>query len=310
MSATHCWAVGQGYDASGNLVADVVSVVNGAPGVVQHVPALELKAVACSGAAMCVAVGNDQAGVGVVVLIRQGKAGAPQEVSGTSLLEAVACQPVGRACVAVGYVGTPPEGVVVPISSGAVGSAEQVAAAGALNGVACPSASCFAVGAAPGGGNGGTVVPISSSKAGTAIAVGAEMAGIACSSSDHCVAVGLATMSGGNGTRELGALLSIVRGGRAASVSKDYNTGPLKQVACAAPTACIATGYATDLSASGIVLIANGVGGGLLASGFEPLGITFNRTVYLASGTVVVQDKYNGRYYFLGAIVSYPRPSK
>jgi hypothetical protein len=100
-----------------------------------------------------------------------------------------------------------------------------------------------------------------------------------------------------------------VDGRPAGSLGKDFDTGPLTKVACAAPTACMATAYAPDLSQGGFVPIADGAFGTPLASQFDPLAIAYTGTAYLTSGTIQVQDKNSGQYYFLGALVTYPRPA-
>ncbi len=78
--------------------------------------------------------------------------------SATLLLQAVACAPGSRACVAVGTsYAAPAHSVFLSVSGGVPGSLQSVAAPVALDGIACPTAStCEAVG--NGGTNGAAVV--------------------------------------------------------------------------------------------------------------------------------------------------------
>ena len=98
----------------------------------------------------------------VVLTVNSGKPGRLAGVtdSATLLLQAVACGPGSRACVAVGTNGSASgatasgHGVFLSVSGGVPGSLQSVTGTPvALDGIACPTAStCEAVGDA---GNGG-----------------------------------------------------------------------------------------------------------------------------------------------------------
>jgi hypothetical protein len=95
----------------------------------------------------------------VVLTVNSGNPGGLVGVtdSATLLLQAVACAPGSRACVAVGTNAAPAHSVFLSVSGGVPGSLQSVAAPVALDGIACPTAStCEAVG--NGGTNGAAVV--------------------------------------------------------------------------------------------------------------------------------------------------------
>ncbi len=101
----------------------------------------ELVDVACASPVLCVAVGANATGEGVVVAIRGGVADPPRPVAGVAYFSSVACGDAQH-CVAVGGG---PDGRVVAITGGVPGVAQPTAG---IASVTCPTkARCYAVGA-------------------------------------------------------------------------------------------------------------------------------------------------------------------
>jgi hypothetical protein len=143
----------------------LVPLTAGIPGNFQAVPpgTSTFSAIACPAAGSCVVVGRGVRDVkgkntpeAVVLAVNSGKPGRLVGVtdSATLLLQAVACGPGSRACIAVGTNGSASgatntgHGVLLSISRGVPGSLQSVAGPPvALTGIACPTAStCEAVG--------------------------------------------------------------------------------------------------------------------------------------------------------------------
>jgi hypothetical protein len=128
-------------------------------------------------------------------LITNGTPGTAQVVSGTSVLQGVACPSAttfsATTCEAVGS-NSLGQGMVVPITNGSPGTAQAVSGTiYALQGVACPSGTtCEAVGY--NSSFQGAVVPVTNGTPGTAQAVSgtSQLFGVACPSATTCEAVG------------------------------------------------------------------------------------------------------------------------
>jgi hypothetical protein len=151
----------------------------GIPGTYQVVPpgTSTFSAIACPTADSCVVVGRGVRDVkgkntpeAVVLSVNSGKPGGLAGVTDSAalLLQAVACGPGSRACIAVGTNGSASgatasgKGVFLSISGGVPGSLQSMTGPPvALDGVACPTAStCEAVGDASSGA-GAVVVTLS-----------------------------------------------------------------------------------------------------------------------------------------------------
>ncbi len=173
-----CTAVGSTSNGKYNDV--LVPVTAGIPGNFRAVPpgTSTFSAIACPTASSCVVVGRGVRDVkgknapeAVVLTVQSGKPGRLVGVSDSStlLLQAVACAPGSRACVAVGTNGSaseaaPAHGVFLNVSGGVPGSLRSVAAPVALDGIACPTTStCVAVGDAGTNGAAAVVVTLSTS---------------------------------------------------------------------------------------------------------------------------------------------------
>ncbi|MDP9073090.1 MAG: hypothetical protein M3N98_02755 [Actinomycetota bacterium] len=233
--------------------------------VAQPVPGTQiLRAVACSSATACVAVGDvsnatgDQS-FGVMVPIISGVAGPAQAVPGLGELTGVACFGP-TACVAVGsgsdaFGNT--VGKVVFITNGIPGAAQPVPGAAVLLGVACSSATtCAAVGLVANG-SGGVVVPITNAVPGAVLVVpGADaLNGVACSSTSTCVAVGSHT----DPITFIGeGVLAVITNGTSAAAQMIPGTGGLNAIACPsgnAKSTCEAVGPGDSVTFFGAVVV-------------------------------------------------------
>jgi len=159
----------------------LVPVAAGLPGTFRIVPpgTSTFSAIACPAASSCVVVGRGVHEVkgkntpeAVVLTVNGGEPGRLVGVtdSATLLLQAVACGPGTRECVAVGTNGSASNaalerGVLLNVSGGVPGSPQSVAGPPlALDGIACPTAStCEAVGDASTNGGAAVVVTLSTS---------------------------------------------------------------------------------------------------------------------------------------------------
>lgn len=196
--------------------------------------------------------------------ITNGVPGAPQVVSGTTILNGVACTDA-TTCVAVGSnrVGTVNRAVVVSIVDGVAGAVQTHSVAQGLNSVACSSAtSCVAVG---GQSFQGVVVPITNGTPGPAqliATVRRGLTGVACYSPTVCLAVGTHAV----GTTLSSALVSITNGS-AGTAQPVPGTRGLTAIACRV-SICEATGNIAPIGLKGVVQIIDGVpGGGQVAPG-------------------------------------------
>jgi RHS repeat-associated protein len=251
-SATTCEAVGSMRGTDGVSRAMVVPITDGTPGAAQVVPGVGgvitwLRAVACSSATTCEAVGDFYPSQGgkelVVVPITNGTPGTAQVVPGVggvfASLDAVACSSA-TTCVAVGGTSNFPQSwnVVVPITNGTPGTAQLVPGFNGLGGVACPSATtCEAVGSVDGL-NGGVVVPITNGTPGSPQLVPGTFGilnAVACPSATTCVAVG--------SDRDLGVGVVVpITNGTPGAGWTDSGTARLIGVACPSATTCEAVG--------------------------------------------------------------------
>jgi hypothetical protein len=186
--------------------------------------------------------------MGAIVPISGGTPGTQVVVSGTTILNGIACLSA-TTCEAVGQ-NSSNQGVVVPITSGSPGTVVPVAGTTILEGVACPSsATCEAVGFASSGG--GVFVPITNGSPGAAVSVPGtgNLGGVACPSSATCDAVGYAASGGG-------VFVPITNGSPGAAVSVP-GTGNLAGVACPTTATCDAVGL-NPSSSEGVVAVIPG----------------------------------------------------
>lgn len=176
---TTCTSVASTSNGKYNDV--LVPVVAGIPGTFRVVPpgTSTFSAIACPTTGGCVVVGRGVRDVkgkntpeAVVLSVNSGKPGKLVGVTDSAalLLQAVACGPGSRDCVAVGTNGSASaptasaKGVFLSISGGVPGSLQSMTGSPiALDGIACPTAStCEAVGDASDGAA-ATVVTLSTS---------------------------------------------------------------------------------------------------------------------------------------------------
>lgn len=206
-------------------------------------------ALACTSAAVCVAVGVDADGLGVVALTGNGGRSwsAPSLPASIPALDAVACGDADH-CVAVG------RGVIVNSSDGgATWSVQDPPAANTtLLGVACESSQCLATGVSPNPGGPYAPKMLRSGDSGATWAA-VELQGgvlglgsVACPTPSFCVAVGASLMVSGDGGQDW-APRSVAGG-----------VAPLSSVSCSSPTDCVAVGPnpegVLDGSLSGIAI--------------------------------------------------------
>ncbi len=280
-SASTCLAVG-GDDTSG-----IVATATMSAGTWTWGPATEvasdpsgagiLNAIACPSSSSCVAVGGDGNSQGIVdhaTLSSAGWTWAPPVVltpptSGTGPLSGVAC-PSASTCVAVGTDGS--VGVVTAATLTSTGwtwspeSRVDLGAAspglGGLNAVACPSATmCVAVGydnsdavtttgsAGPSGWTWSPDAIVTPDASG-----GGELTGVACPSTEICVAVGSTIANGDVASQQTGGVYTAeiataqVSGGTvtwspASDVAPDpTGSDALAALACPSVSTCLAVG--------------------------------------------------------------------
>jgi hypothetical protein len=319
-SASACWAVGSGRDANGDDVGVVVRVgANGVPGAAQRVAGpvaygasqpLSLRAVACSSASACVAVGTAANSGGAVVPIVDGHAGKAQPVADTASLTDVACRP-GGACVAVGGGTTETRkgvtaavGAVVPIAQGTAGTAEQIQSTGTLSGIDCAgAATCYAVGSMFVSGA-GAVVPIPGTTAGTPAQVAPDLSDIDCVNAHSCVAVGTVNIKDPAGSYYEVAAVVPVTHGRLGPVVHVKTVPNLVNVGCASTTSCVATW----VNGGGLVPITRGVAGSLDKTGRYVATDVAARSAssYITAGSTFGKVISGGCVGLVGAIAAYP----
>ena len=207
---TFCVAIGSDDD-----VPVVVPITDGSAGSPEGIPGygqpgtptdMSLKAVTCTSAASCMAVGGGYVpdppsrvmGVGVVVPISGGAPTGVEQVSGNGqigepdqiVFYGVACSSAAS-CIAVGCWDLYLDGVAVPLDKRGPGSEVPVPAS-QLNGVFCRTTGvCLAVGSGISGG--GVLVPLKNGKiangGGGVIGV-SGLSGVACHVASSCLAVG------------------------------------------------------------------------------------------------------------------------
>jgi hypothetical protein len=201
-----------------------------------------LLGVACK-AITCEAVGQNSAGVGVVVPNAFGNPTPPVVVPGTNYLTGVACPSV-TTCIAVGQ-NSSHHGVVLPVTYGVPGTAIAVPKTVTLVGIACHGPSmCEAVGKDSNGS--GVAVSITSGSPGAPVVVPSttSLNGIACHSATACDAVGESTSHRG--------LAVPVTSGTPGTSRTWSSVGDLSGVTCPSATFCEAVGTAN--SPTGVVV--------------------------------------------------------
>ena len=241
-------AVGTNAEVTEGVVVPLAA--NGTPGIPQEVTGTsDLDGLACPSATSCIAVGTNDARVGVVVAVTSGTPGSAKTIAGTTELSAVAC-PSATSCLAVGDLfefndeeGASPAsnagvGVVVPISGGAPGSAQTVAGTSRLPGVACPSSTnCVAVGSNAAV-SAGVVVPVApggAPGAPQAVTGHLQLFGVACPNSSGCVAAGSFISEQGPGV-----LVPIAPDGTVGTVQSVSGLLSVNAVGCSNTTSCLA----------------------------------------------------------------------
>ncbi len=271
-------------------------------------PVTDLRAVACSAAITCLAVGSDSSGQAVVVPVDAGTPSAGQEISGVTLLSGIAC-PSATTCVAVGenaenHGRGQHQAAVVPITNGVPGVVSLVGTvppSTSLHAVACPTATtCLAVGydsVSPGLVQGrGILVPIINGVPGAVEEVPGVVSldGVACSSATSCLAVG----SNPSGQP---VMVLITNGTPGVPVVSGAGAYVLSGVACPNATTCVAVGYNV------VVPITNGTPGAAVT---VP-GATYLFGVGCAGGTTCVAAGSNSSYQAVVVTISEssPRPT-
>ncbi len=204
-----------------------------------------LTGIACPTATTCEAVGVDVTytsqgstiGPGLIVPITSGVAGAPQNVTGTQSLSAIAC-PSSTSCVAIGTNSSGP--VVVSITLGATDTfvtSSVVSAVQTWHSIACPTTTeCEAVAQ---GTIGQVVVPITDGTPGSpqVISGAYSLAAIACPSATTCEVAGEIDA---NSTPE-GAILPITNG-VPGTLQQVPGIASLSGIACPSVSSCEAAG--------------------------------------------------------------------
>ncbi len=216
--------------------------------------AFNLNAVACPSSGACVAVGQSQKNMGIVVPVRRGVPGRPVAVRGTFSLGGVAC-PRAKFCVGVGQGLPLTTAVVVPITRGRPGRPRTIPRT-LLYGIGCGSSnSCWATGEKANRRR-ALVVHIDHARVKRVRPLAGIYAGAfygpssvppggsadsgpapACSSATSCLAVGATRHGEGSG------LIVTLKGGKIRARVKVPGTSLLSAVACPSATACVALGY-------------------------------------------------------------------
>ena len=220
------------------------------PAYVYSVPGTsDLRAVACPTAAVCVAVGENSATQGVVVVITNGSQGIPKVVPGVGLLLGIAC-PTAALCEAVGTDISGTKGVIVTFTNGTLVAAQTAPVR--LLAVACPSAAtCQAVGSTFANYPQGVTVDVTNGiPAAAQVVPGAdELLAVACETPTTCEAVGSAD-------RAYDGVGVVITNGTPGA-AQVWHTGGLMGVACPTPTICQTVGQ--DFHGVGYVMsIING----------------------------------------------------
>lgn len=303
-SATGCLAVGNDTDSAGsNLPMTLAQVWNGTSWSTQTTRdqagavTSNLRAISCSAATVCTAVGYYTEGQGATLTLADARHGSSwsvvaspnpvgsvdAEFSGVSCSAAAACTAVGDYFSASGtgqmlaerWNGTSWSIEAVPNPAGAASST--------FAGVSCTTAtSCIAVGSFSN--SAGQTLPLAESWNGTswsvqdapnsAVAVNGQFSAVSCTAANACVAVGTFAVSSGlprtlaeswNGSRW------VVQGiptpaGQALAISG---------VSCSSAIACVAVGNYVDSSGTPLTLVYtwNGVAWGNQASA-SPSGVS------------------------------------
>ncbi|MHB1891566.1 MAG: hypothetical protein ACYCUF_11895, partial [Acidimicrobiales bacterium] len=183
-------------------------------------------------------------------------------------------------------------GVALEVNGSQLGQVETVSSSVALEAVSCYGAGdCEAAGvggvaSGPASAGNGVLVPIANGAPGSATSIpGVLFAGVACSSSSSCAAVGAEPLPSGGSE---GAVVSV-SGGTAGSPELVSGAAALNSVACSSATSCEAAGYVSGASGSAegvLVALSSGTPGSPLdvAETSALLGISCASSTCEASG--------------------------
>jgi hypothetical protein len=238
-SPSSCVAVG--YNSNGKAVVVPSSdVAESVPGLVY------LNGIACPSASTCLAISQTD----IVPVSTSGAVGTPTPVADV-VMSAIACEPGGRRCIAVGAKETDTNrAAIVPISAtGQPGTPVVLKGKFTLDGVSCPSAGrCVAVGNATGN-EAAVMATIAGTHVTPTVVSGAphlDFGGVACTSDTSCVAIGTDT-GGSDGFQGVAVPLDPADNtfGAPSVIISNGSLGVPASVACPPGPACFVSGFAS-----------------------------------------------------------------